>query len=85
MVPLLSEDRAEIDKMQQIFMKRMGRDEASAKDTLLVGSAAQMQDKLGKLRESGVGLLFIPTMFLGKDQLKPLDAFIEKVAPALRK
>jgi F420-dependent oxidoreductase-like protein len=85
MVPLLSEDRAEIDKLRQIFMKRMGRDEASAKDTMLVGSAAQMQDKLGKLRESGVGLLFIPTMFLGKDQLKPLDAFIEKVAPALRK
>ena len=85
MVPLLSEDRAEIDKMQQIFMKRMGRDEASAKDTMLVGSAAQMQDKLGKLRDSGVGLLFIPTMFLGKDQLKPLDAIIEKVAPALRK
>jgi F420-dependent oxidoreductase-like protein len=84
MVPLLSEDRTEIDKMQQLFMKRMGRDEASAKDTLLVGSAAQMQDKLGKLRDSGVGLLFIPTMFLGKDQLKPLDAFIEKVAPALR-
>jgi hypothetical protein len=85
MVPLLSEDRAEIDKMQQIFMKRMGRDEASAKDTMLVGSASQMQDKLGKLGAAGVGLLFIPTMFLGKDQLKPLDAFIEKVAPALRK
>src|SRR5712692_8314951 len=84
MVPVLSEDRAEIDKMQQIFMKRMGRDEASAKDTLLAGSIAQIQDRLGKLRESGVGLLFIPTMFLGKDQLKPLDAFIEKVAPALR-
>ena len=85
MVPLLSEDRAEIDKLQQIFMKRMGRDEAGAKDTMLVGSPAQMQDKLGKLREAGVGLLFIPTMFLGKDQLKPLDALIEKVAPALRK
>ena len=85
MVPVLSEDRAEIDKMQQIFMKRMARDEASAKDTLLAGSVAQIQDKLGKLRESGVGLLFIPTMFLGKDQLKPLDAIIEKVAPALRK
>ena len=84
MVPLLSEDRAEIDKMQQIFMKRMGRDEASAKDTMLVGSAAQMLDKLGKLRDSGVGLLFIPTMVLGKDQLKPLDVLIEKVAPALR-
>ncbi|MDO8478427.1 MAG: LLM class F420-dependent oxidoreductase [Candidatus Rokubacteria bacterium] len=85
MVPVLSEDRAEIDKIQQIFMKRMARDEESAKDTLLAGSVAQIQDKLGKLRESGVGLLFIPTMFLGKDQLKPLDTFIEKVAPALRK
>jgi F420-dependent oxidoreductase-like protein len=85
MVPLLSEDRAEIDKLQKIFMTRMGRDEASAKDTMLTGSAAQMQDKLGKLRAAGVGLLFIPTMFLGKEQLKPLDAFIEKVAPALRK
>ena len=84
MVPVLTEDRAEIDRIQQIFMTRMNRDEASAKDTLLAGSVAQIQDKLGKLRESGVGLLFIPTMFLGKDQLKPLDAIIEKVAPALR-
>jgi len=84
MVPVLSEDRAQIDKFQRIFMQRMSRDEASAKDTMLAGSVAQIQDKLGKLREAGVGLLFIPTMFLGKDQLKPLDAFIEKVAPALR-
>jgi len=85
MVPVLSEDRAEIDRIQQIFMTRMSRDEASAKDTLLAGSIAQIQDKLGKLREAGVGLLFIPTMFLGKDQFKPLDAIIEKIAPALRK
>jgi len=85
MVPVLSEDRAQIDRIQQIFMQRMSRDEASAKDTMLAGSVAQIQDKLGKLREAGVGLLFIPTMFLGKDQLKPLDTFIEKVAPALRK
>jgi len=85
MVPVLSEDRAQIDKIQQIFMQRLSRDEASAEDTMLAGSVAQIQDKLGKLREAGVGLLFIPTMFLGKDQLKPLDAIIEKVAPALRK
>ena len=85
MVPVLSEDQAQIDKIQQIFMQRMSRDEASAKDTMLAGSVAQIQDKLGKLREAGVGLLFIPTMFLGKDQRAPLDALIEKVAPALRK
>jgi len=84
MIPVLSEDRAEIDRIQQIFMNRMNRDKAAAQDTMRAGSVAQTQDKLGKLREAGVGLLFIPTMFLGKDQLKPLDAFIEKVAPALR-
>jgi len=85
MVPVLSDDRAQIDRIQQVFMQRMSRDEASAKDTMLAGSVAQIQDKLGRLREAGVGLLFIPTMFLGKDQRAPLDALIEKVAPALRK
>ncbi|MBI1727760.1 MAG: TIGR03560 family F420-dependent LLM class oxidoreductase, partial [Candidatus Rokubacteria bacterium] len=85
MVPVLSEDRAQIDRIQQTFMQRMSRDEASAADTMLAGSVAQIQDKLGRLRAAGVGLLFIPTMFLGKDQLKPLDALIDKVAPALRK
>jgi len=32
-----------------------------------------------------VGLVFIPTMFLGKDGRAVLDTLIEKVAPALRK
>jgi alkanesulfonate monooxygenase SsuD/methylene tetrahydromethanopterin reductase-like flavin-dependent oxidoreductase (luciferase family) len=85
MVPVLSEDRAQIDRVKQIFMTRMSRDEASAEDTMLAGSVAQIQDKLGRLRESGVGVLFVPTMFLGKDQRTPLDAFIGRVAPALRK
>src|SRR3984893_5091456 len=34
-VPVISEDRAQIDRTQQTLMKRMGRDEASAKDILL--------------------------------------------------
>ena len=84
MVPVLSEDRAQIDKIQQIFMQRMSRDEASARDTMLAGSVAQIQNKLGKLREAGVGLLFIPTMFLPKDYRPLLDTFMEKIAPALR-
>ena len=84
MVPVVSEDRAEIAKMEQVFMKRMGRDEDSAKDTLLAGSIAQIQDKLGRLRESGVGVLFVPTMFAGKGLRAMLDTLIEKVAPALR-
>jgi F420-dependent oxidoreductase-like protein len=84
MVPVVSEDRAQIDKVQQAFMKRMNRDEASARDTMIAGSVAQIQDKLGRLREAGVGVLFIPTMFLGKEPRATLDPLIEKVAPALR-
>ncbi len=84
MVPVVSEDRAQIDKMEQVFMTRMSRDEASAKDTLLAGSVAQIQDKLGRASEAGVGMVFIPTMFLGKDYRPLLDTLIEKVAPALR-
>ena len=85
MVPVVSEDRAEIAKTEQFFMKRMGRDEAGAKDTVLGGSVAQIQDKLGRLREAGVDVLFVPTMFPGKDLRAMLDTLIGKVAPALRK
>jgi F420-dependent oxidoreductase-like protein len=84
MVPVISEDRAQIEKAQQMLMKRMGRDEVSAKDILLAGSVAQIQDKLGKLGAAGVGLVFIPTMFLGKDGRAVLDTLIEKIAPPLR-
>jgi hypothetical protein len=45
---------------------------------------AQIQDKLGKLRDAGVGMLFIPTFFLPADKKKALDRFIKDVAPALR-
>jgi len=81
----LSDDKAEVEKVRQLAMKRMGFDEARAQDTILGGSVAQVQDTLGKLRESGVGLLFVPTMFLPKDYRPLLDKFMSDVAPALRK
>ena len=84
MVPGITEDPAQADRLKQAIMKRMNRDEASAGDILLAGSVAQIQDKLGKLRDTGVGLLFIPTMFLPKDPRPALDEFMAKVAPALR-
>ncbi|HUO62681.1 MAG TPA: LLM class F420-dependent oxidoreductase [Terriglobales bacterium] len=85
MVPGITEDAAQVDRLKQALMKRMGRDEVSATDILLAGSVAQIQDKLGRLRDTGVGLLFIPTMFLPKDPRPALDEFMAKVAPALRK
>jgi hypothetical protein len=84
-VPGITEDSAQVDRLKQAVMKRMGRDEVSATDILLAGSVAKIQDKLGRLRDTGVGMLFIPTMFLPKEARPALDEFMTKVAPAFRK
>jgi F420-dependent oxidoreductase-like protein len=84
MVLTLTDDRAEVDRVRSAFMRRMGRDEAAARDTMLAGSAAEVTDKLGRLAEAGVGMLFIPTMFLAGDPRPQLDRFWREVAPAFR-
>jgi hypothetical protein len=81
---VLSDDRADVEKVRQAAMKRMGFDEARAQDTILGGSVAQVQDTLGALRDAGVGLLFVPSMFFPKDPRPLLDTFMADVAPALR-
>jgi alkanesulfonate monooxygenase SsuD/methylene tetrahydromethanopterin reductase-like flavin-dependent oxidoreductase (luciferase family) len=84
MVLAMSDDAAEVEKLRKAYMVRMGADEEKARDTMLGGSVAQIQDKLGRLREAGVGMVFIPTFFLPADKKKALDRFITEVAPALR-
>ena len=66
-------------------MKRMGFDATRAQDTILGGSVAEVKDTLGKLRDAGVGQLFVPSMFLPKDPRPLLDKFMADVAPAFRK
>ena len=83
MVLAMSDDAAEVEKLKKAYMARMGADEEKARDTVLGGSVAQIQDKLGRLREAGVGMLFIPSFFLPADKKKALDRFITEVAPAL--
>lgn len=84
MVLAMTDDAAEVEKMRKVYMARMGADEEKARDTVLSGSRAQIQDTLGRLRDAGVGMLFIPSFFLGADKKKTLDRFITEVAPALR-
>ena len=72
MVLVMSDDAAEVERTRKAYMARMGADEAKANDTILGGSVAQIQDKLGKLRDAGVGMLFIPTFFLPADKKKAL-------------
>jgi F420-dependent oxidoreductase-like protein len=84
MVALVTDDRAQAEQLVQSFARRFGRSEADARDTVLAGSVAQVQDTLGRLREAGVDLLFVPTMFLPGDGREALDRLIAEVAPAFR-
>ena len=83
MALLFSEDRAEIDKLYTALTKRFGMAEAVARDTMLAGSAGEIRDKLGRLREAGVGMLFVPTLFM-KDPRPALDRFMKEIAPQFR-
>jgi hypothetical protein len=65
-------------------MRRFGRDEAAARDTLLTGSVAEVQDRLGRLQDAGVGMLFVPTILMPEDPRPQLDRFMADVAPAFR-
>ena len=81
---VISDDKADVEKLRQAAMKRMGFDEGRAQDTILGGSVVQVQDTLATLRKAGVGQLFVPSMFFPKDPRPLLDTFMAKVAPALR-
>ena len=83
MALLFSEDRPEQDKLFTALTRRFGMADAVARDTMLAGSAGEIRDKLGRLREAGVGTLFIPTLFM-KDPRPALDRFMKEIAPQFR-
>lgn len=83
MALLFSDDRAEIDKLYTALTRRFGMAEAVARDTMLAGSAGEIRDTLGRLREAGVETLFVPTLFM-KDPRPALDRFMKEIAPQFR-
>ncbi len=84
-MPLLfSEAPSEIDSLRGALRKRMGMAEELARDTVLAGSVSEIRNKLVHLRDAGVSMLWIPTMFLPKDPRPVLDRFMKDVAPAFR-
>jgi F420-dependent oxidoreductase-like protein len=84
MLPLVTDDRSAVEELKRRFMQRLGRDEAAAGDTLLAGTAAQVRDKVDRLRATGVDVLFLPTFFLPADPRPQLDRFMAEVVPAFR-
>lgn len=84
MLPLITDDRAEVAKLAQTFARRFGADEARTEDTLLAGSAGAVRDKLARLRDAGVDMLWVPTLFSRGDPRPQLDRFIAEIAPDFR-
>lgn len=83
-MPLVITDNVEEqERLVRGLMQRFGRSETEARDTVLAGSVAQIQDKIGRMQEAGVEELFVPT-FLPAWKMEMLDRFITEVAPACR-
>jgi F420-dependent oxidoreductase-like protein len=85
MVLALTEDRAEMERLVATVRQRMGWAEEAVRDMLLAGSVAAVQDRLARLRDAGVGMLFLPTFVLPKDPRPLLDRFMAEVVPAFRR
>jgi F420-dependent oxidoreductase-like protein len=85
MTLLITDQKAEIDRLAETVATRMGRHAADARDTCLAGTPEQIRQQLHELRAARVDVLFIPTLFRPLDQLRrDLDRLIEEIAPAFR-
>ena len=80
---MISEKDEDRKRLETGLMRRFGRSEEEARDTVLTGSVNEMQDKLGRLQAAGVDQLFIPTFVPAWDQ-DQLDRFMTEIAPAFR-
>lgn len=80
---LITENAAAKERVVRGLMQRFGRTEQDARDTVLAGSVAEIQDTIGRMQEAGVDQVFIPT-FLPPYDIEQLDRFIGEVAPAFR-
>lgn len=85
MALLITDRPDEVERLVQTIETRLGRHAADARDTCLAGTPEQIRERLHQLREAGVDVLFIPTMFMARDGLREtLDRFITEIAPAFR-
>jgi F420-dependent oxidoreductase-like protein len=80
---LFADTAAEVEQLVASVTRRYGWPEPYVRDLLLSGSAAQMQDKLGRLQDIGIEQVFVPT-FLPPLRVEALDRLMTQVAPALR-
>jgi F420-dependent oxidoreductase-like protein len=80
---LITTKPEERERLVVALMQRFGRSEADARDTVLAGSVAQIQDTIGRLQDVGVDQIFVPTS-MPPWNLDHLDRIITDIAPVFR-
>jgi F420-dependent oxidoreductase-like protein len=81
---LISDDRDEVARLAAAVTRRMGFPPTLTDDLVLAGSVSAVRDKLARLRDAGVEMLFVPSMFFPKDPRPLLDRFMADVVPEFR-
>ncbi|HYR41617.1 MAG TPA: TIGR03560 family F420-dependent LLM class oxidoreductase, partial [Terriglobia bacterium] len=77
MALLITDKKADVDRLAQTIAARMGSHAADARDTCLAGTPDQIREQLNQLKAAGATTLFIPTMFRPLDELRrDMDRFI---------
>jgi len=85
MALLITDKKAEVDRLAESIAARMGSHADDAHDTCLAGTPDQIRQILHALAAAGATTLFIPTMFRPLDELRrDMDRFISEISPAFR-
>jgi alkanesulfonate monooxygenase SsuD/methylene tetrahydromethanopterin reductase-like flavin-dependent oxidoreductase (luciferase family) len=82
---LITDKKADVERLADTIAARMGRHAADARDTCLAGTPEQIREQLHQLRAAKVDVVFVPSLFRPLPELRrDLDRFITEVAPAFR-
>jgi len=85
MALLITNSKADIDRLAETIAARLGSHAADARDTCLAGTPDQIREQLRRLQSAGATTLFIPTMFRPLDELRrDMNQFIAEIAPDFR-
>src|SRR5881296_4098581 len=85
MALLITDSKADIDRLAETIAARLGSHAADARDTCLAGTADQIREQLRRLQSAGATMVFVPTMFRPLDELRrDMNRFIAEIATDFR-
>ena len=85
MALLITNSKADIDRLAETIAARLGSHAADARDTCLAGTPDQIREQLRRLQSAGATMVFVPTMFRPLDELRrDMNRFIAEIATDFR-